>query len=341
MNDRLKDAAKSQGDLAGVFRSANGARPLALVTGASRGIGAAVAWRLLEWGADVIVAARGLAGCEALVARWDGHVQAGGRSHQGITGAGDLDQAGAAARAFALALDVTDTVAIKGLPDAVIKLAGRPVTWLVNNAGHAATAPLLRTDDAAFQAALALNFDGPRRVTSALLPAMLEALASAKVAAHQAGYAAPKSTEQHMAPSSPTKTQFGAVESPTSRPAIVHVASSAGLQGYAYCAAYCASKHALVGYTRAAAIELAQKQLAMFAVAPHFVETPMLRDSIQHLVDKTGQTADQARAFFAAQNPGKRLIRPAEVAEQVLACLLSAPHPDQPILELDGRTDAV
>ena len=318
------DALKGPGDGGGA------ARPLALVTGASRGIGAAIAWRLLEWGADVIVAARGLAGCEALAARWDGHVQTGGRSHQtsggaspqGIAGAGDLDQAGAAARAFALALDVTDTVAIQGLPAAISKLAGRPVTWLVNNAGHAATAPLLRTDDAAFQAALALNFDGPRRVTAALLPAMLtfDSEAKAKATSPAAGKSATSSTGT------------------TYRPAIVHVASSAGLQGYAYCAAYCASKHALVGYTRAAAIELAQKHLAMFAVAPHFVETPMLQDSIQHLVDKTGQTADQARAFFAAQNPGKRLIQPAEVAEQVLACLLRAPHPDQPVIELDGRS---
>jgi len=256
--------------------------PLALVTGASRGIGAAIAWRLLEHGADVIVAARGEAGCRALAERWRA-------AHPGAT-----------PRALPLALDITDADAVAGLQDLALAEFGRPITWLVNNAGTAKTAPLERTTDEAYRQALELGFHAPRRVSEALLPTMM---------------------------ATPTVL----------RPAIVNIASSAGLHGYAYCSAYCAAKHALVGYTRSAAVELAPRDVSVHAIAPHYVDTPMLADSVANVMAKTGQSEEEARRYFASQNPGGRLIEPQEVAELTLACLQSPPTPDDAVLELDGR----
>jgi NAD(P)-dependent dehydrogenase (short-subunit alcohol dehydrogenase family) len=249
---------------------------IALVTGASRGIGAAIAASLHAAGAELLLAARGL---EALRER-----------------AAELSAAGAVAQA--LELDVGDpaalTAAVSRLP---ALLGGRPVSILVNNAGIALSAPFERSgagpEGDLFERHLAVNFHGPRRLAAALLPGLLER-----------------------------------------RGAVINVASSAGLEGYAYVSAYCASKHALVGWTRALAAELGPKGLKVSAVCPHYVESPLLEASIANVRAKTGQSEAQARDFFARQNPGQRLIQPAEVAVAVLDLCL-APRGGR-ILELDG-----
>jgi len=149
---------------------------------------------------------------------------------------------------------------------------------------------------------MAVNFHGAQRLTAALLPGMLTA--------------------------------------GTGR--VVNVASSAGLLGFAYVAAYCAAKHALVGYTRAAALELAPKGILVRALCPHYVDTPLLEASVRTVMAKTHKTHDEARAFFAAENPGGRLVTPEEVADAALACCtnsLAAQPADAAILELDGSTD--
>jgi NAD(P)-dependent dehydrogenase (short-subunit alcohol dehydrogenase family) len=63
------------------------------------------------------------------------------------------------------------------------------------------------------------------------------------------------------------------------RGVIVNVASDAALLGYAGCAAYCASKGAIIGLTRALAVELAPDVRAI-AVAPGPVETDMMRETV-------------------------------------------------------------
>ena len=115
---------------------------------------------------------------------------------------------------------------------------------------------------------------------------------------------------------------------------VVNVASSAGLRGYAYVAAYCASKHALVGYSRAAALELARSGIHVNVVCPHYVDSPMTERSAQRLVQKTGRSLAEARQFFAEQNPGGRLVSADEVAEAVLGLLSGSANGR--ILELDG-----
>jgi NAD(P)-dependent dehydrogenase (short-subunit alcohol dehydrogenase family) len=152
------------------------------------------------------------------------------------------------------------------------------VSILVQNAGLAESAPLAKTTDAMMDAHLALNVTAPLRLARALVPAMV-------------------------------KSRWGRV---------VSVASNAALTGYAYCAAYCASKHALVGLTRALAAELAQTGVTANAVCPGFLEgTDMTNATIDRIVQKTGRSREQALAELAALSPQKRLISPDEVADVV------------------------
>ena len=99
---------------------------------------------------------------------------------------------------------------------------------------------------------------------------------------------------------------------------IVFVASPAGLKGYAYVAPYVAAKHGVVGLMRALAAETAKSGVTVNAVCPGFVETDMLEESVQRIVEKTGRSADEARASLASTNPQGRFIQPDEVAAAVL-----------------------
>jgi NAD(P)-dependent dehydrogenase (short-subunit alcohol dehydrogenase family) len=148
---------------------------------------------------------------------------------------------------------------------------------LVNNVGQAVSAPFLKTDLTIWRSMATANLDGTFYCTQAALPEMLEA-------------------------------RWGR---------IVNIASTAGLVGYAYVSAYCAAKHAVVGLTRALALEVASKGVTVNAVCPGYTETDMVNESVTNIVAKTGRTRDQALAELVARNPQKRLIQPEEVANAV------------------------
>ncbi len=222
----------------------------ALVTGANRGIGAAIAQRLAADGARVTLLVRRAASAEAVLARLP---------------------AGTAV----VVADMTDRAALAQACEAATAIA--PVDLLVNNAGAAESAAFLKSDDALFERMLAVNFIGPVAATRALLPGML---------ARGAGR-------------------------------IVHIASTAGLTGYPYVTAYVAAKHALVGFTRALARELAAKGVTVNAVCPGFTDTELTDASVERIVRTTGRTADAARAALVAGSPMGRLIAPTEVAATV------------------------
>ena len=148
---------------------------------------------------------------------------------------------------------------------------------LVNNAGAAESRPFRRTTPDQWQRMLDINLTGPALCTAQVLDGMVEA-----------GYGR-----------------------------IVNIASTAGLKGYAYVAAYTAAKHGLVGLTRALALELATTGVTVNAVCPGFTNTDLTAASIETIASRTGRTPDAARAELTRFNPQNRLIEPWEVARAV------------------------
>ncbi len=149
-----------------------------------------------------------------------------------------------------------------------------PISILVNNAGRGDSAPFKRTTTEFFMRMVEINLLSTFLCIRQVLPAMTEA-----------GYGR-----------------------------IVNIASTAGLVGYRYVAAYVASKHGVVGLTRSLALETARTGVTVNAVCPGYVETDMTADTIANIVEKTGMDAEAARAQLAQSNPQGRLIDPAEVA---------------------------
>ncbi len=98
---------------------------------------------------------------------------------------------------------------------------------------------------------------------------------------------------------------------------IVNVASIAALRGARYIAGYAASKHALLGFTRSAAAEVAEAGITVNAVCPGYVDTPMTEASIANIVSKTGISEERALDAILSASPQHRLIAPEEVAAAV------------------------
>jgi NAD(P)-dependent dehydrogenase (short-subunit alcohol dehydrogenase family) len=100
---------------------------------------------------------------------------------------------------------------------------------------------------------------------------------------------------------------------------IVNVASTAALRGYARTAGYCASKHGVVGLTRALAVETVKDGITVNAVCPGYTEdTDMLRAAIDNVSRATGRSLEEARAILARQSPRGAFVTPREVADAVL-----------------------
>jgi NAD(P)-dependent dehydrogenase (short-subunit alcohol dehydrogenase family) len=109
--------------------------------------------------------------------------------------------------------------------------------------------------------------------------------------------------------------------------AIVNTASVAGLVGFAEEPAYVASKHAIVGLTRTAALELAAESIRVNAVCPGAVDTPMLARSTQH-----SDLED-----YIAHTPQRRVARAGEIADAVLwLCSEAAAFVTGIALPIDG-----
>jgi NAD(P)-dependent dehydrogenase (short-subunit alcohol dehydrogenase family) len=96
---------------------------------------------------------------------------------------------------------------------------------------------------------------------------------------------------------------------------VINIASTAAQAGFAYTSAYVASKHGVLGLTRAVALEARRFEVTVNAVCPGWINTEMTNASITRIVERTGRTADEARQALEAMNRSGRLIEPAEVAE--------------------------
>jgi NAD(P)-dependent dehydrogenase (short-subunit alcohol dehydrogenase family) len=172
-----------------------------------------------------------------------------------------------------------------------------PVDILVNNAGVATAAAVHKTSLDDWNRLLATNATGAFLCLKAFLPGMLE-------------------------------RRWGRV---------VNVASVAGLSADRYMAAYAASKHAMMGLTRAAAAESAQHGVTVNAVCPGYLATDMTRETIARIVQATGRTEAQALEALLQITRQKRLIDADEVAVAVaFLCTEAARGINGEALVIDG-----
>ncbi len=230
-------------------------RPVALITGASRGIGAAIARALAPEHRLILCARR----AESLEASAAAVIERGGESALLARLGAELSEPAARLQLFA---------ELEALPG---------IDILINNAGVADSAPLRKTDDATWLRAMEINARAPFELCRALVPAM-------------------------------AKRGWGRV---------VTIASTAAKKGYAYTAAYSASKGAVVALTRAMAAEFATKGVSINAVCPGFCDTDIVADAVANIVDKTGQDPAKAKDALAGFSPQGRLVQPDEVAAMV------------------------
>ncbi len=92
---------------------------------------------------------------------------------------------------------------------------------------------------------------------------------------------------------------------------IINTSSIAGLIGLAGSGIYCASKHAVLGFTKAAAVEFAQQNIRVNAVSPAAIATEMYEKYVGGKTSKKAET-------FRALHPMGRIGRPDEVADAVI-----------------------
>ncbi|HSE93267.1 MAG TPA: 3-oxoacyl-[acyl-carrier-protein] reductase [Methylomirabilota bacterium] len=216
---------------------------VAIVTGGSRGIGAAVAALLVEHGAAVVVSGRDPDRLERAVKELEG----GGGTALGVV-------ADAASREDA-----------ERLADTARQRFGR-IDVLVNNAGVTRDSLLLRMKDEDWDRVMDVNLRGAFVLTRAVAKVMV-------------------------------RQKDGR---------IINVASTAGAMGNAGQVNYSAAKAGLIGFTKAAARELAHWRILVNAVAPGLIET-----------DMTATVPEAARQALLAQVPLGRIGTAREVAEVV------------------------
>ncbi len=223
----------------------------AFITGASRGIGRAVALAYAKEGAVLALGARSMEPLERLAAE--------------INGAGG--------RAVPIAIDVGSSESIeKAHAEVTAKLGA--IQILVNNAGIAKSVKVLNMDDEHWRSHLDINLTSVFKITRALLPELVA-------------------------------QKWGRV---------INIASTAGKVGFQYTAAYCASKHGVIGFTRALALEMATLGVTVNAICPGFVNTDMASEAARNIAAKTGGSEEDARKWLSKLSPQNRLMEPEEVA---------------------------
>jgi len=227
---------------------------LAVVTGATEGIGRAIAFALGRAGAAVAICARTASAVEAAVAALK---------------EAEID-------AIGHACDVSDADAVAGFGRFVARERG-DASLLVNNAGVGHFAPFEQLTLEDWDQTMGVNVRSLFLVTRAFLPGLVRAGGGA----------------------------------------IVNIASLAGKNGFEGGTAYCASKHAVLGFSKALMLEVRKRGIRVIAVCPGSVATPFM--------DKQSQMRPNR----------ERVLQPDDVAQAVLGALAL---PDRAMLsELDLR----
>lgn len=153
-----------------------------------------------------------------------------------------------------------------------------PIQILINNAGAADSHKFIGHDDALWHRLIAVNLDSVYYASKAVVAPMAEA-------------------------------QWGR---------IINIASVAAKVGGKYIAAYTASKHGVLGLTRALAVELVSANITVNAICPGYVDTPMTDHAVAIITARTKLNASEARATLEKLSPQNRLVTPEEVAHVVL-----------------------
>jgi 3-hydroxybutyrate dehydrogenase len=188
----------------------------------------------------------------------------------------------AGTQAVGITCDVSDPASVDQMFVGVRETFGCDPHILVNNAGIAETAPLVSTSNELWNKLLAVNLSGTFYCTRAALPSML------------AG-------------------KWGR---------IINIASIAAKTGSAYISAYAASKHGVMGLTRALAVEVGPTGITVNAICPGYVDTEMVSRGVETITKKTKLSADDALDLLRKQSPQNRLVTAEEVA--ALALLLAS-----------------
>ena len=169
-------------------------------------------------------------------------------------------------------------------PDAVANAVAQiqqkfgAITILVNNAGVGGSHKFLGHDDALWHKIIATNLDSVYYVTKAVAPLMVA-------------------------------ENWGR---------IINIASISSKVGSKYTAAYTASKHGVLGLTRALAVEFISNNITVNAICPAYVDTPMTDGTIANMTQRTKMSEADARAYLEKLSPQNRLITPEEVAHVAL-----------------------
>jgi 3-oxoacyl-[acyl-carrier protein] reductase len=201
----------------------------AIVTGASRGIGLAIAKALAHEGVRLGLLSR---------------------SKPGIGGE-------------FVACDLSD---LDKIPEAVRQLVDRlgTVDFLINNAGVFLEKPVTEIQLADWEQVLRVNVTAPFLITREVLPQMI---------AHREGR-------------------------------IINIASTSSSQGYLHQSAYCASKHAMLGFARSLAVEVKPHGIHVHTLCPGGVDTDFIKGT-----------------FLGARLKGQPMINPEDIAETVVFLL--------------------
>jgi len=241
---------------------------VALVVGASKGIGAATAEAFAAAGAAVVLAARDAA---ALASVADGIEKRGGR-------------------ALAVRTDVTDVDSVRNLVDRTVAAFGRLDAAFNNATDGPRPAPLADIDPDEFDRGIHTNVRGTFLGMKFQIPAMLGSGGGA----------------------------------------IVNMASTAGVSGTANLAAYVAGKAGIIGLTKVAALDYADRGIRVNVVAPGPILT-------HHLA----AAGSQPQRLAGQSTPMRRIGSPIEVANVVLwLCSPQSSFVTGAVIPIDGGQSA-
>ncbi|AXI55386.1 3-hydroxyacyl-CoA dehydrogenase [Sulfitobacter sp. JL08] len=118
---------------------------------------------------------------------------------------------------------------------------------------------------------------------------------------------------------------------------VITVSSIAGVRGLKGASAYTASKHGLIGLTRALSEDYMGKPYTFNALCPGYVDTNIVAQNTTSIAERTGISTDEARNLMIKANRHQRLIAPDEVATAALwLCLPGSQSVNGQSIEIAG-----